>query len=705
MRIPERVQISIGSGLLVGVIALVVVTAALIHIPWSITARAGVTNLAMRLNEQLIENARSRMNALLDETVSIESTVAANIRNGSIDIDHVGTREFLLSFIERHPTITAIEIGSPDDHSLGVRRLGDGSIVAEETKQAPAGRKALRLVARFAPDGTGAAIPGSGMSSHVDYAVSSEFWFKQAFAVSGPSWSDVYRRADSGELAFTRVEATTAPDGRPAVVAATIELSRISALLETLRTANGGTVFLTNTYGELIASGDPSSPVEMARSRMPSGTKLAESPSPLARIAAKALSARGVSLQHLKAARQIAYRPDAGENYYITISPLSEMGLIVGLVVPESGILGDIDRNTMRLAYLLLAFILVTAAIVAALASWTLGRPLAAVTRNTRLLGDFRFEEIKPVHSRLAEIGALSQAIGQMSASLASFRKYVPTELVRMLFAEGIEAELGGARRELSILFMDLAHFTSISEALGDELIPFLGEFLSEMSDELKERGGTIDKYIGDAIMTFWGAPVKAEDHALSACRAALACQARLGKLRARIPAPRGIEIRARIGINTGWVLVGNVGSRDRLNYTAIGDPVNVASRLESLNKRYGSEILIGEDTYLQAKDHIVARRLDRVAVYGKAEGVQVYELLGLREDAALQSLAWLAVYEEGVDAVRARDWARAETCFRQAVEKRESDVPSRMMLERSRAYRETPPPDDWDGLLRLSEK
>ena len=138
------------------------------------------------------------------------------------------------------------------------------------------------------------------------------------------------------------------------------------------------------------------------------------------------------------------------------------------------------------------------------------------------------------------------------------------------------------------------------------------------MSDEIRAAGGTIDKYIGDAVMAFWGAPAANEDHAVASCRAALACQARLRALRARVADPTGTEMRARIRINTGRVLVGNVGSRDRLNYTAIGDPVNVASRLEALNKRYGSEILIGEETFRGAKDHIVARRLERVAVYGR---------------------------------------------------------------------------------------
>jgi adenylate cyclase len=706
MTSPKRFSVSIGAGLLAGVIALVGVTAALVHVPWSVTARAGIRDLAMRLNEQLIDNARIKMSALLDDTVSTEGAIAANLQSGAIGLEHAkDSREaLLLSFVQNHPTISAIEIGWPDDRALAVRRLDDGAIVAEETRPSPKLGPALRYTAQYEPGGAGVLARGPAKETRVDYAVSSQFWFKQAFNGEGASWSDIYPNPSNGHLAFARVEAVSPPNGQPAVVAVTMELNRISNFLGSIKHDSGGSVFLTNSFGELVAAADE---LQTAPDEMPAGMKLSEARSPLVSVAARALQADAVSLAALKDTRQIAYESrERAERYFVTVSPLTQMGLIVGLVVPESAILGDIQRNTERLAYLLIAFIGITALLVSLAAAFTLGRPLAQVTRNTRLLGDFRFDEIKPVTSRLTEIGALSQSIAQMSASLASFRKYVPTEVVRMLFAEGMEAELGGSRRELSILFMDLAHFTQISEALGDDLIPFLGEFLSEMSDEIREGGGTIDKYIGDAIMAFWGAPTRNAAHAISACRAALKCQGRLKTLRSRLAGPRGFELRARIGINTGRVLVGNVGSRDRLNYTAIGDPVNVASRLEPLNKRYDSEILIGEATYLQAKDHIVARRLDRVAVYGKEEGVQVYELLALAAGAAPEMQHWVATYEHGMDALRRREWNAAETLFNQVIALRGGeDAPSRLMLEHVRSFRDTPPPDDWDGVLKLSEK
>jgi adenylate cyclase len=642
--VPRRISLSLG--LVVGVTALVLMTAGLVHVPWLLTARKNVSELALKLNAQLIENARDRMSALLDDATSTEQTLAAGIAAGTIDIEATGKLEGLfLSFIRSHPNISAIEFGWLDDRSIAVRRLAGNLVIAEQTTSA--GSTQRRRITRYEiKDST--VHPAESWDSEVRSGVTQQFWFKQAFEVSGLSWSDIYRHAETQRLGFTAVSAVSTPNGEPGVLATSMELERISAFLDDIASTDAGAVFLTNSYAELVALGSRSKALSDSDVASVTAIKLADSDSPLIRRAAEALDAGGVSLADLKAARQLTHRAE-NESHFVTVSPLSQMGLVVGLIVPDSEILGAINGNTRRLVYVLLLFIAAIAVVVARLAAFTLGKPLAAVTRSAQLLEDFRFDEIAPVPSRLTEISQLSQAIGQMSASLASFKKYVPTEVVRTLFAQGMEAELGGTKRELTIFFMDLANFTQIAEAKGDALIPFLGEFLSEMSDEIREGGGTIDKYIGDAIMAFWGAPAPNGDHALSACRTALACQRRLETLRNGSLAD-GLVFRARIGINTGNVLVGNVGSRDRLNYTAIGDPVNVAARLEPLNKRYGTEILIGEDTYLKAKDHIVARRLDRVAVYGKSEGVDIFELLALASEATPELLNWVNTYELGVD-------------------------------------------------------
>ena len=698
--IPRR--ISLGLGLVIGVTALVLMTAGLVHVPWLLTAKKNVSELALKLNAQLIDNARDSMSALLDDATSTEKTLAAGIAAGTIDVEATDKLEGLfLSFIQSHPNISAIEFGWLDDRSIAVRRRAGSLVIAEQTTWDGNGHR--RRTTRYEVK-DGAAHAAEIWNSEVQAGVTQQFWFKQAFEVSGVSWSDIYRHAETQRLGFTAVTAVSTPDGNTGVLATSMELDRISAFLDDVASTDTGTVFLTNSYAELVALGSRSRTLSGSAVGSGEAVKLVDSNSPLVRKAAEAVTAEGISLANLKTARQLVHRTGSG-TYFVTVSPLSQMGLVVGLIVPDSEILGAIDRNTQRLIYLLLVFIAAIAVVVARVAALTLGKPLATVTRNAQLLEDFRFDEIAPVSSRFVEVNQLSQAIGQMSASLASFKKYVPTEVVRTLFAQGMEAELGGTKRELTIFFMDLANFTQIAEAKGDALIPFLGEFLSEMSDEIREGGGTIDKYIGDAVMAFWGAPAPNDNHALFACRTALACQRRLETLRKRHLAD-GLTLRARIGINTGDVLVGNVGSRDRLNYTAIGDPVNVAARLEPLNKRFGTEILIGEDTYRKAKDHIVARRLDRVAVYGKSEGVDVFELLCLASEATPELMDWVNTYESGVEALRQRSWDRAEALFNTAVSHRDNpDSASHLMIERVREFRLSPPPLDWNGALSLREK
>jgi adenylate cyclase len=296
----------------------------------------------------------------------------------------------------------------------------------------------------------------------------------------------------------------------------------------------------------------------------------------------------------------------------------------------------------------------------------------------------------------------LSSAMGDMAGGLAAFQKYIPEDLVRMLLREGVEPSPGGSVRSMTVLFADIAGFTGLSEQLGGRVIPLLSGFLDIMSREISRHGGTIDKFIGDAVMAFWGAPATNADHALDACRAALACQ---HSLRAsKLCDDLGRPLKFRIGINSGDMLVGNIGSKVRLNYTVIGDAVNVASRLEAANKEYGTEIIIGEETRRLAGDRIFVRELDRLTVYGRAGGLAIYELV----DVAKQGKAppsWVALYESGLAAYRARDFYGAMAFFRELLTVRESDQPTRVMLDRCSELLKSPPRTDWEAAHPMKVK
>lgn len=293
-----------------------------------------------------------------------------------------------------------------------------------------------------------------------------------------------------------------------------------------------------------------------------------------------------------------------------------------------------------------------------------------------------------------------------MKAGLRSFRKYVPSELVRRLIQSGEEATLGGRTREMTIFFSDIAGFTSISEKLPPkELVVHLGTYMSEQSKIIENHDGTVDKYIGDAVMAFWNAPQLVNDHTLKACYAALDIQARLVQLRRQWQAQNIPLFHARIGIDAGHVIVGNMGSDNRLNYTVIGDIVNQASRLEQLGKEYGVSIIISDQVYQQVRESVVARRLDKVVVKGKTQSVLIYQLLAKKEQ---QTPAWqkfIDHYEAGLAAYFSKNWDTAISEFEFALHLKANDFPSRKLIKRCQIYKSKPPGPEWAGEYILLKK
>ncbi|NJK91051.1 MAG: adenylate/guanylate cyclase domain-containing protein [Blastochloris sp.] len=253
---------------------------------------------------------------------------------------------------------------------------------------------------------------------------------------------------------------------------------------------------------------------------------------------------------------------------------------------------------------------------------------------------------------------------------------------------------LSGRKAEATMFFSDLAGFTSISEKLGaEELAQLLNRYLTPMTDIILEEDGYLDKYSGDGIMAVWGVPYPDPDHALKACRAALRQQDRLRELAAEIKAELGIEISVRMGINSGQVSAGNMGSERKMQYTVMGDPVNLAARLEPANKDYGTCIILAEETKKRLPETgPPTRLLDKMVVKGKTEPVLIYELL----PGPIAPL-WVPDYEAGLRKLWSRDWDGASELF-QRVLSQVQDVAAQGMLERIALYRREAPPPDWDG-------
>jgi adenylate cyclase len=393
-----------------------------------------------------------------------------------------------------------------------------------------------------------------------------------------------------------------------------------------------------------------------------------------------------------------------GERFLATLQELTvanggTMGWLAAVIVPEE----HYTRDLVRLERMLLWLSGGTLGLVLGIGALTLGvirRGLRAVTRTTTRMRAFDFSP-ESGGSQIREIDDVARGLERAKTVARAMGKYVPLDLVRRLYESNEEPTLGGELSPLSIFFSDIEGFTSLSERLSpDALSQRLGLYLERMTVAITATSGTIDKYIGDAVMAFWNAPAKVEDHAARACEAVLSCKAALAELYAS-PHWEGLPaLVTRFGVHRADVLVGHFGAPTRLSYTALGDGVNLAARLEPLCKQYGVTALVSETVVEEAKEAFLFRRIDRVAVKGKARGIDVYELLG-RRDQHPAGLEEARVYEAAFALYLSRDFAGAM----KLLEGLPDDAPSKVLRSRCTKLKDAPPPEGWDGVHVASTK
>jgi class 3 adenylate cyclase/ActR/RegA family two-component response regulator len=277
-----------------------------------------------------------------------------------------------------------------------------------------------------------------------------------------------------------------------------------------------------------------------------------------------------------------------------------------------------------------------------------------------------------------------------------AFGTYLSEEVVQKVIADPSLLKLGGSRRDMTAIFTDIQKSTSIAEKLEPEnLVSLLNRYLTGMSDTLMGQGGIIDKYVGDAIVGFFGAPGVQPDHASRACAAAILMKRGEGEMN-RAFLREGLSplpLRSRIGINSGDMVVGNMGSERRLSYTVMGNEVNIAARLETANKQFGSWILISENTRNAAGDGFLCRRLGRVELAGIGAPVTVYELLGFAKDAGGDALRQVDMFHRAMELFERREWARAGAGFQSILARNSADAVSRIFAGRCALFRHNPPP------------
>lgn len=700
------------------VLLTVLLTAVLVHVLWSYTARRNVEDVVGQLNQEIATTVKNELGGVRDQAVAAQLAVSTLFTSGVIELTEEGKRDNMLqSLLQSQPSLSWISIGVPDGQFFGARRVSDQELhLVIIDRWDPATKSGDLRTYNFSTKGAQSEFE-SGEQAVTRYDIIGEDWYKRAVSDGcdaglcnsdrGAGWNLVSHFPDGDRAGISTSMPLVKNNKFIGVVNVVIELERISQFLSRQMIGERGTVIVIDREGRIVASADPRAIEQQRQGLLPMLDELGRDDARLALIGS-AIHGGGVDIGGIAEIRSLEMTsPADGAEYFVTFSPVQFQDWVIATVIPAHDFLASIEASAETLLIALVALVLAMAALAVLMANRLIARPLTRISEQFGHIASFQLDRVMRVPSRLREFEGLSNALVQTTSSLSSFAKYMPTELVRTLVSQGIEAKPGGEHESLTVMFADLQGFTTLSESLGESVVPVLSEYLETASSAVLSTRGTIDKFIGDAVMAFWGAPIKDPLHARDACAAALAIREKMLTRQSKMTAgdPRA-ALRARIGINTGRMLVGNIGSADRLNYTVIGDPVNVASRLEALNKRYGTSIMIGDETRRAAGDAVLCRQLDWVAVYGRAEGVAIHELLAMSDGADIRAFAWVRDYEAGLDAYRSRQFSRALQSF-EAVNAAHAagDPPSQIFIERCRALIATPPGADWNHIAVQMEK
>jgi adenylate cyclase len=315
--------------------------------------------------------------------------------------------------------------------------------------------------------------------------------------------------------------------------------------------------------------------------------------------------------------------------------------------------------------------------------------PLASLVVSVAVGGVFSYQTEGKARRRLRNI----------------FSRYVSAAVVTEILSKDEDPGLGGKEVSGTVFFSDIKDFTAISEKMTPrELVDLLNHYFTLATDVIHQNQGMLDKYLGDSMMALFGVPVKSNTHAVQACLAALQVQAILER-DPFLNADGRPKLITRIGLNSGEMVVGNVGSHQRLDFTAMGDTVNLASRLEGVNKLYGTRIVIGEATLKESRDTFLVRPLDNLRVKGKETPVAIYELLCEREKATENQQILAQGFRQGIGYYRGRQFDKALGVFTELLAGSSQDGPSQLYVERCRSFLASPPPSDWTGVTTLQTK
>jgi adenylate cyclase len=511
------------------------------------------------------------------------------------------------------------------------------------------------------------------------------------------TWTNVYYYKNAEMFFVSSVAAAHNKNGELlGVFGLDVRLDNLQRFVENYKVSKHGLIYFVNKQGELLAFPKIKQDINVKQNRV----KLVNLKSLNQQLLVNSLAFYNKTGQERF---KLSYQ---GEKYlfsYKSLPFLSEYGWYVVVMVPQS----DFTKDLERLHMFSLILSLITFFIGIVLLSYLVDRvvkPIKYLVTETEKIKNFDLEHKVTIESRIKEVIALRDAMISMKSGLLSFQKYVPKSLVRKLIETNEDSRVGGVKIPLTILFSDICNFTTIAEMMDpDQLMIHLDDYYEHLSHIIIETGGTIDKYIGDSIMAFWGAPQVEEKSAYHAALSAVRCQRKLAGLNKTWKEQGKPVLITRFGIHFGDAIVGNLGSSERFNYTAIGDVVNTANRLEALNKNYGTRILVSHQVYAMIKDDFILRMVDCVAVKGRVSSGFVYELLAQYIDELSFDIdAYRDVFQRGFSAYTAQHWDEAIVLFERAIQLYPEDSVAPIFIARCEHLKTSPPSKQWDGVWHM---
>ncbi|MBR1479606.1 MAG: hypothetical protein IJ599_01755 [Alphaproteobacteria bacterium] len=526
-------------------------------------------------------------------------------------------------------------------------------------------------------------------------------WYVKAGLNRGVTWSDVYifKTSKLPGLTISSPILGQSGDAVQGVVAVDFALKDFQGLLENVKTSEHSEAYLINDKSEIIASTKGLDDFMEQTNKEILLQKVSSCKDAILQNAAKKL---------LVADTHHASFDVDGEEFFGAIQRLQRVPFSIIAVSPQSDFTGELEHVQRSMFAISLGIFLLSCGVIFLL-SRRISHPISQLCRSANSIGNMDEQYTTLPKSDISEIQELSTAMDTMKLSVSTFSKYAPKDLVRKLLRNGDMPELGGRMKEITLLFSDIEKFSTISEKLPAEyLILHLSEYFDELTKSIMQHNGTIDKYIGDAIMAIWGAPTSDENQVIDACEAALDCQKILEQLKEKW-APLGKPpLPTRIGLHSGSAIVGNIGSQDRMNFTAIGDCVNIASRLEGANKFYGTKILASETVESVARGRILFRTIDKIAVKGRQSGITVYEPICSMRDADESYYGVLELCsksKEAFELYQSQNFQEALKLYGEIAETfPEKASATTLLVESCREFLKSPP-KDWDGTRHMVSK